>query len=490
MAPKDDSTSQEFDAFLWLKPFDSAVWYLLLATVVASGFVYWLLEMIDPRSDKSRFRRPAKAVYLSFITFTGHFDDFQPNTTASQLFAVSLAFFALLSSSAYTANLASFLVVQGQPKVPLESVEQAVRQQLPLCVFAGAAPELAIRNAYPNAILVQHQTEREVFQGILDGDCAAAVTGKSVWDFYQGDDDVNGECTLGWVGRTFRPMGSTFATKSDSGTKCTNLIWDVVNLHLSAMKSDGFVDEAWEQYLRQTATVDCMFQEAQKAQESAEHGQLGLENMSGIFLCFYIAMGIAIVWAFIETRYKRWRDAKEADPDHGSVTRNTTTAHDDGFPTESKLAMDAALNADDMSVDSLDGDAFDQVKFLRREIRRMNREHEQEIAKVTQNIQSQLAVLQLQLLTELKTYDTNEVDDTPDADVISVEELGPPIVVVENVEESESVGDAPRETIDEMENDDDHDERNEHHSESSMSKDIIREVPGFREFEEEGRMEL
>ena len=73
----DDSV---FEAFLWLKPFETSVWILTLFSFIASGVVYWLLEHIDPRSDKTRFKNPAKSAYLSFITFMGHFDDFQPKT--------------------------------------------------------------------------------------------------------------------------------------------------------------------------------------------------------------------------------------------------------------------------------------------------------------------------------------------------------------------------------------------------------------------------
>ena len=82
--------NQSFEAFLWLRSFDRAVWLLTLFSIIAAGVVYYTLELIDPKSDRGRFRNPTKAVYLSFITFFGHFDDFQPNTVASRLLAVSL----------------------------------------------------------------------------------------------------------------------------------------------------------------------------------------------------------------------------------------------------------------------------------------------------------------------------------------------------------------------------------------------------------------
>lgn len=81
---------QSFEAFLWLRPFTTSVWLLTLFSILAAGVVYWILELIDPKSDRGRFRSPMKAVYLSFITFLGHFDDFQPNTVASRVLAVSL----------------------------------------------------------------------------------------------------------------------------------------------------------------------------------------------------------------------------------------------------------------------------------------------------------------------------------------------------------------------------------------------------------------
>lgn len=300
---------QKFAAFLWLRPFSDSVWILILLSIVASGVVYWVLELIDHKSDRARLQNsPLENIFLSAVTFTGHFE-FQPRTNASRLFTISLTFWALMTAAAYTANLASFLVVEHTPTISIESIEDAVRMRAPICVLASTQTDNAVTNAFPNARLVRKRQEEDVYHGVSTGECTVAATTASAWNYYERQSQVNGACELQWVGRVFRNVPAGFGMRSDSGTLCTSLIRDVMNLHLLEMKQDGFMDEAWDDYLARVSDTDCGAGSDSDLASSDEQTQqqLDLESMGGVFVFHFGLSFVAIVMALFSVNIKKIR---------------------------------------------------------------------------------------------------------------------------------------------------------------------------------------
>lgn len=158
--------------------------------------------------------RPMETIFLAAITFTTQFD-FSPRTHPAWLFAFSLSFWAMLVTAAYTANLSSFLVVKNTPTLQINSVTDAVRSGLPICVFKGTQADEALESAYSNANLIRKDSDDKIFEGVLQGDCTVAVTTVSSWGFWERDASINENCNLEWIRRTFRNVLVGFATKAD-----------------------------------------------------------------------------------------------------------------------------------------------------------------------------------------------------------------------------------------------------------------------------------
>jgi hypothetical protein len=95
---------------------------------------------------------------------------------------------------------------------------------------------------FPNARLVRTYDSRGVYEGVQSGNCTIGITSFSAWTSYQYDASVNGDCSLEWIGRSYKFVPAGFATKADSGVLCTSLLRDVINLFMDQMKADGFVD--------------------------------------------------------------------------------------------------------------------------------------------------------------------------------------------------------------------------------------------------------
>jgi hypothetical protein len=165
----------------FLKPFDWQVWLVTIFTFIIIGLGYQWLEWINDgnSNEQALHNNPSQTFYSSAMAFTGDCK-FEPRTNCARIFVFTIAFWGLIMCSAYTGSLASFLVAQSIPGLQVESVGDAVAANYPLCVVKGTAPEIEIRNTYPQANLIAVPPERsdEIFTKVLDGngECTLAVT--------------------------------------------------------------------------------------------------------------------------------------------------------------------------------------------------------------------------------------------------------------------------------------------------------------------------
>jgi hypothetical protein len=324
-------------------------------TIVVSGLVYWGLERFNTKTDDKELENdPIQILFLAAISFTGHFE-FRPFTNAARLFTFSLAFWSLLVASAYTANLASFLVVQNTPSLQLNAVGDAVQANLPMCVVGSSNADEAVSSVYPGAKLIRKKEEKDIYLGVTAGECVVAITTVNSWELYEGDRSVNGDCKMGWIGRVFKFVPAGFTTISDSGTLCTSLIRDVLNLHLLEMKEDGFVDRAWHKHLEQNADINCNAQSVDL--KDNESDQLSLKDMGSLFIFHFGLTAVAICMAVIGKKYGEWkRDhatlpagnrklSSRNNPELRCASSNQAAGSNDGF-AENGSTDDAVVGGD------------------------------------------------------------------------------------------------------------------------------------------------
>jgi hypothetical protein len=371
--------SNTFQYWAWLTPFDNNVWYMLVVTVAATASVYYLLEKINPKSDERGTQRdgPIEATFLVAISLTSHFG-FEPRTTPARLLAFSVAFFALVVSASYTANLASFLVTENQPQFQYNSLEDVVRANVPMCVNRGSEGDTVVSLAFPLAKYVRLEGERAVIQGLRDGDCGVAVTTVSAWNQFQRNKTLTNECSLEWRGRAFENIPASFATKAISDKQCTNLLRDVLNIHMTKMRVDGFINEAWGKHLDQTSTNEC-FAENTLVEEDTS-GQLSMINMGGIFIFHAMLTGAALLMAIVAKIYekslgkpdKSKRASSAITPPH-----RISAINNDGIPNHPLKVhqmpnirfLDSTRKTDDVSVSSQPSDVELEV---RKELKRVS----------------------------------------------------------------------------------------------------------------------
>lgn len=259
---KEDPVEEKdrINIFNWLRPFTPNVWILTIATVILSGICHQYLEWINgDRNGRSHWQWFSDNFYLSWMNITQNYE-YAPNSFSGRLFGISLGIWALVMTATYTANLASLLVeAKGQP-FAVESIEQAIVLQIPICTYGNTNADVIIKRRYENAIRVPFESELEAYEALRRGECGLVASYLDNWLGYQQDARYNPDCDLKWVGRTVETIKSGFAAKADAGHQCTSLIRDVINLHMTELISDNILDEAWERHrskISQENAIEC-----------------------------------------------------------------------------------------------------------------------------------------------------------------------------------------------------------------------------------------
>lgn len=301
----------------FLEPFEPAVWLLIAAAILFTGMSYLMLERLNLRSDERELEdKPMVAIFLASLTFTGHFE-FMPDTNPARLLSFSWTFWALIITSAYTANMASFLVSRNDFVKPIVTFEDAIRQNAPICVQTGAVLDEWIKVKYPDLVLVRKESESEVFGSLKlpwrEGGCAAALTNLGTFEIYSSSSSEG--CTLATERHVLQSLPAGFATAVDTGTLCTSLISHVLNIHLRQMKP--FIEEKWNQHIQSISTTGCQGNKVDRNRDSEEQNvSLRLDEMAGIFIVHVALSGLALFMAMFDLR-RRYR-ANLVQRRHGS----------------------------------------------------------------------------------------------------------------------------------------------------------------------------
>jgi hypothetical protein len=241
----------------WLRPFETEVWLLVLATIIVSGLVYQCIEyMHDERESRPLYQWLSDNLYLSAMNFTQNYQ-YAPNCFAGRIYGVSMGIWALVMTATYTANLASLFVEQGKGAMVIESIDQAVVLGIPICTWASTNADVLIRENYKNAIRVPKSSELEAYQALQSGECGLVAGYLDNWLTFEGNKQYNPMCNLQWIGRTVETIKSGFAVKADAGHMCTSLIRDVINLHLTELIDEGLLVNAWERHRSKNEDIDC-----------------------------------------------------------------------------------------------------------------------------------------------------------------------------------------------------------------------------------------
>jgi len=217
---------------------------------------------------------------------------FSPGTKAGKFLNFSCAFLVLLVVSAYTANLASLLVVSASVDIPIQSLEEAALKGIPVCTAFNPAPFAHMHNVHWR----RHAEDRETYDGVRDGSCEVGIVRHFMWKAAQHEKHINTDCRLYMMEGSLITERSGLTTRLDSIEKrfCIDRAVQVFNLILVSMEVDGFFRRLNQKYWTSNVdSISCPI--GLPTAPASSSGALRLKNMSGIFITYLIAVVIAFV---------------------------------------------------------------------------------------------------------------------------------------------------------------------------------------------------
>jgi hypothetical protein len=191
------------------------------------------------------------------MALTGQLEIGLINTQPQRLFAFSWAFWVLLFTSAYTANLANFFVTKSASSFQVQTVADAVRLEMSICVRAGAGIYEDIRKEYPHVNLVLSDSVARLFQRFNDEECDILAIDINSWIVERVKKEVNADCDWFWNGvvQLVKKGGAVMMVDS----LCSSIISQSVDIHLKAMVEHGEVATIMEKYASLVLVLDRSF---------------------------------------------------------------------------------------------------------------------------------------------------------------------------------------------------------------------------------------
>mmetsp|Transcript_2396 Transcript_2396/g.3360 ORF Transcript_2396/g.3360 Transcript_2396/m.3360 type:complete len:424 (+) Transcript_2396:492-1763(+) len=319
--------AKEESTFTWssfLKPFDTAVWFLIVGAAILSGCVYFMMDYIDNRGDMKKVEAGLwESMFLAAFTLTGHCL-YRPRTGGKRLVMFSTCFLFLLVAAAYTANLASFLVARNQPVVVINDIQDAIKNDFRFCVLQSSTSETFLKGKYPTARLVRKQSIGDTYLALDTFERDVVLTTIGTWNLKNRDIIYNEDCAKEWVGRVVQFATAGFSLK-DSAQLCSSLLRDVLNLHMLEMKLDGTFDTIWEMHQQLSTTNNC--QDLEDAADGEEDTTaLTIENIGGAFIVHTLALVIGVLLTFYDHYRKPFTTAESERKLQAYIKRSSSTS--------------------------------------------------------------------------------------------------------------------------------------------------------------------
>jgi len=278
--------------FSYLRPFKMDVWLAILALFIFTGMLYmWLEPNAEELSGMTPIQAYSQSVFLGVGSFTGG-AGYTPYSPAGRLFIIGWTFTILLLTSAYTANLAGLLIVEGKQGAVVKSLSEAVHRGLKVCVPEGTIYEKILRGRQSGVRAVPIQRGHRT-QPILDGTCVGMVEGEDAWDIWRGMADANPGCKLDIVGTPMVRLDGSFvamaSTRDQLNQFCTDKLMDLLSGVMLGMYQDDHIKEAYTQTYHRLWDME----ECGKHAAHEQDASLGLVQMSGIFCTYFAITAVA-----------------------------------------------------------------------------------------------------------------------------------------------------------------------------------------------------
>lgn len=293
----------------FIKPFTYTVWICIIAVIIISSTILGFIERTSTRSqqEENQDKSFLGPLYGCCMVTMQHVQ-VSPFTVGGKILCLSLAFWSLLIVSAYTANLASFFVIENtRAPSTIQSLEDAVALNREICVWKGTSYDEFVKIKYPNGnyIRIDANSSQQYYDfGLKTDTCPYAIFSQADLKTLRVGCDV----VLEQVGKILQSQDAGFAIRPDTEF-CTSLVKDVFNYHLTEMKLEGKIDNLWNDFVEDYSECPSLTKTKDDSNvDDTDAIRLGVQQMSGIFI-FHAALTLmAILMTYLPLAWKTRKD--------------------------------------------------------------------------------------------------------------------------------------------------------------------------------------
>jgi len=280
-----------------LKPFDWSLWLSIIFTGILTGVIYNIIDYLYYRGNKKEREHLGDNIFKTFLTFLGNPTQ-DPIFFSNRLVLFSSTALSVVFIAIYTANLAATLVNENK-RVTFNTFQEAIKYDYRFCVWKGSGDVVAIQYDYPTVSYEEKETELEIYQGIVNGECEIGLVNVDRHNAHKKRREYNPDCRIEVVGVPVRPGSASFALKS-SIDLCSSVVRDVLDFYLLQMIEDKTLDRIKASYFNAGAE-HCN----SNKNENETSTSFTPYNLIGVFVFHYSILIIALIFEVLQIKYPK-----------------------------------------------------------------------------------------------------------------------------------------------------------------------------------------
>lgn len=276
------------------RPYKTQLWLAIIFSVLAMSTLMVLQDLGSKGQFAGMFFREklSLSAYEGWMSFCGMTLTFRPTSLGARITSMALAAFVLITSAAYTANLAGNFVALQQPDNTIGTIADVIKKNLTVCLSV-AVQDLAMAQTRLSANMVRAKSLRtDVLKSIRSGECQVALHRQDDFDYERSSGSY---CD-------FRKVGDPlFAVPQ--GVPVSERAFRALQFQARTLAQGG----GWERMMAGYVTPS-----ACAAPVSAASQSLGFDSMLGPFIAAAVIVCLALVVTLAEAAWLRWRPPEEA----------------------------------------------------------------------------------------------------------------------------------------------------------------------------------
>eukprot|EP00281_Chroomonas_sp_CCMP1168_P003090 CAMPEP_0206255184 /NCGR_PEP_ID=MMETSP0047_2-20121206/24106_1 /ASSEMBLY_ACC=CAM_ASM_000192 /TAXON_ID=195065 /ORGANISM="Chroomonas mesostigmatica_cf, Strain CCMP1168" /LENGTH=788 /DNA_ID=CAMNT_0053681555 /DNA_START=61 /DNA_END=2427 /DNA_ORIENTATION=- len=158
------------------QPFSLELWVLVIGFLLFAAFVMVMTDShnLDDYANERLGAKLAKSLYFSFSGYVAGGSQNAAASVPGRLATIGFGWFVLITLASYTANLATILVKRSSVNGGINSIQDALDQNLKIC--GPIAVQGQLEALYPQARWVWHVGTGDATRLMWSGECDCAVS--------------------------------------------------------------------------------------------------------------------------------------------------------------------------------------------------------------------------------------------------------------------------------------------------------------------------